>query len=225
MLLLLLLTGWLQSFDRLSMDMERRINLAGRTIKTNATAYYDLSGDMVTVYGYPIDLLIFNNEDGEMKIYNEAKNTLIQSVNHQSGTKGTNFYYFMSGETEDMGLRRLGFDLTNTKLDENLIVTEWSPSMGMSQGFHLIELVHNEDDEPIFLGYKDKKGNYLKKTYFYDYEFITDDITFPMAITEIEFTESDSTISKTTFGNVKIGNQVDPTYFDYTIPSNVKSVR
>lgn len=218
-LVLALLTLY-QGFNTVSFDMVRRVNTQGQTIRSTATVYFNAGGDMVTKYAPPLELYIFNNTEGEIKLYNQKDNTVIQSVNYTAGTTNTNFYYFLQGETEDMGLRKLGFALNNTKFEEGLLITEWNAPMDMSAGFASVELVH-QNDLPVFLGHKDQKGNFVKKAYYYDYIQLEGYIMFPNAITEIEYVgKKDSVITKSNFENFRFNDRVDKNYFDFVIPED-----
>lgn len=210
-----------QTFDQASFDMERRANINGQTTKSTATIYFDVTGNMVTRFAAPLNVYIFNNEDGEIKIYNENDNTVVQSVNYKAGTANTNFYYFLKGEIEDMGLRKLGFLLHETKFDDGLLVTNWEAPIDMRENFASVELVH-QGDVPVFLGHKDARGKFTKKIYYSDYQLLNDFIMFPKAITEIEYIKKDSLITKTKFSNFEFDGYVDGQYFDYEIPSDAK---
>lgn len=219
--LVLGLLTFFQGFNTVSFDMERRVNTKGQTTKSTATVYFNASGDMVTKYAPPLEVYIFNNTEGEIKLYNETDNTVIQSVNYTAGTTNTNFYYFLLGETEDMGLRKLGFSLRDTKYEDGLLITDWAAPMDMSaSGFVSVELVH-QNDLPVFLGHKDQKGNFVKKAYYYDYTLLEGYIMYPNSITEIEYLgKKDSVISKSNFENFRFNNPQDKNFFDFVIPED-----
>lgn len=204
--------------------MVRRVNANGKTVKSTATIYFNDRGQMVTKYAPPLDMLVFNNVEGEIKLYNPKDNTVIQSVNYMAGTTNTNFYYFLQGEIEDMGLRKLGFALTNTRFEDGLLITEWAAPMDMSTNFASVELVH-QNDIPVFLGHKDRKGNFVKKVYYYDYTELPNYIMFPNSITEIEYLKKDSVLTKTSFENFQFNQAVDPQYFDFVIPEDAKVLK
>lgn len=214
-----------QGFDRSSFDMVRRVNIKGQTINSTATVYFNSDGQMVTKYAAPLDVLIFNNVEGEIQVYNPNDNTVIQSVNYIAGTTNTNFYYFLQGEVEDMGLRKLGFALTNTRFEDGLLITEWAAPMDLSMNFASVELVH-QNDIPVFLGHKDQKGNFVKKVYYYDYTELPNYIMFPNSITEIEYQgKKDSVLTKTSFENFQFDRSVDAQYFDFVIPEDAKVLK
>ncbi|MDW3192043.1 MAG: hypothetical protein R8G66_06755 [Cytophagales bacterium] len=219
--LVLALLTFFQGYNTVSFEMVRRVNTQGQTIRSTARVYFNESGDMVTKYAPPLELYIFNNTEGEIKLYNQKDNTVIQSVNYTAGTTNTNFYYFLQGETEDMGLRKLGFALSNTKYEDGLLITEWAAPMDMSaSGFVSVELVH-QNDLPVFLGHKDQKGNFVKKAYYYDYSPLEGYIMFPNAITEIEYVgKKDSVITKSNFENFRFDDGTDKNFFDFVIPED-----
>ncbi len=213
-----------QTFERVSFEMERRVNGGDQTIKSTASVYFNANGEMVTRYSPPMNVYVFNNLDGEISIYNERDNTVIQSVNYQAGSTNTNFYYFLQGETDDMGLKKLGFALSNTEVKDGLLITEWLAPMDVQSNFASVELVH-KDDLPVFLGHKDAKGMYVKKAFYYDYELLNGYIMFPRTITEMEFAKKDSIVSKTSFTNFAFDGYVDPNIFNFKIPSNAKVIK
>ena len=213
-----------QDFEAVSFQMERRSNTLGKTVKSTATIFFKPDGSMVTQYSPPSRILVFNNRDGEIKVYNEEENTVIQSVNYKSGTENTNFYYFLMGETEDMGLRKLGFALKNTKFEDGLLITEWSAPLDLRETFSSVELVHKEE-KPIYLAHKNQRGEVVKKVFYYGFEDISQYLFFPSSITEIEYSKKDSVVSKTSFQNFQFDGAVDPSLFNYQIPKNAKVLK
>lgn len=213
-----------QSMDYVSFDMLRRVNAKGKTVESNATICFKENGDMVTKYWPPLRTVVFNNLDGEIKIYNESDNTIIQSVNYHIGSSNTNFYFFLKGNTESMGLADLGFKLTDSKVEDGLIITEWASPKGFENEVDRIELVHR-NSLPVFMGHKSRKGDYLRKTYFYDYKLVNGYIDFPHSITEIEYIPNDSIISKTQYSNFRFDADVDASILEYEIPSNAKFIK
>lgn len=210
--------------DVVSFDMVRRVNAAGKTIESNATIYFRENGEMITKYWPPLETVVFNNLDGEIKIYNERENTVVQSVNYHIGTSNSNFYFFLQGNTESMGLSELGFKLMESRIEDGLIITEWASPRGFDNDVDRIELVH-QNNLPVFMGHKSRKGDYMRKTYFYDYNLVNDYIDFPYSITEIEYTPNDSIISKTQYANFKFDSEVDASMLEYQIPSNAKVIK
>jgi hypothetical protein len=213
-----------QAMDHVSFDMTRRVNAVGKTVESNATICFKENGDMITKYWAPLETMVFNNLDGEIKIYNERENSIIQSVNYHIGSSNTNFYFFLKGNTENMGLSELGFKLMDSKVEDGLIITEWASPKGFQNDVDRIELVH-QNSLPVFMGHKSRKGDYLRKTFFYDYKLINGYIDFPHSITEIEYVPNDSIISKTQFANFKFDEDVDATLLDYQIPADAKVIK
>ena len=210
-------------FQWLKFELEKRSNKDGKTVQMNADIYFARNGSMVSHFISPAEAIVINNEDGEMKIYNPERNEVYESVNYQGGSQSTTFYYFLKNQSHDMGLKQAGFDLAETKVDGDLLISFWEPSKKVD-GLKDIELVRKARN-PIFMGYRDKKGNYFKKVYYYDYETIAFGIDFPKSITEIDYVEKDSIVSKTSFQSFRFDDNVDKEMLDYTIPENAKLVK
>lgn len=197
--------------------MEKRSNRAGKTTKLNAEIFFGRKGDMVTHFTNPAEVFIINNKEGELSVYNPETNSVYQSVNYQAGSESTTFYYFLMNQSADMGLNRIGFKLADTKVDGKLLINYWEPPKKVD-GLADIELVR-EGGKPIFMGYRDRKKNYIKKVYYYNYESFRG-INFPMSITEIDYVEKDSIVSKTTFDSFQFDMASDLEMLRFEIPKD-----
>jgi len=87
-----------------------------------------------------------------------------------------------------------------------------------------VELVH-ERQNPIYLAYVEATGKVVKKVYFYDYIQVGD-IEFPTSITQIDYMASnDSIVTKTTYSDIKVDNQMKTDYLDFEIPRNARVIK
>lgn len=197
--------------------MVKRTNREGKTIKLDADVFFGRKGEMVTHYTYPTEVFILNNKEGELSVYSPEKNSVFQSVNYQAGSQSTTFYYFLMNQASDMGLKRMGFKLADTRVEGKLLVNIWETPTKI-EGLHDIELVR-EGGKPIFMGYRDSKKNYIKKVYYYKYEFMRG-FNFPMAITEIDYIEKDSLVSKTTFDSFQFDMASDLDMLRFEVPAD-----
>ncbi|MEQ9402830.1 MAG: hypothetical protein RIM99_04525 [Cyclobacteriaceae bacterium] len=204
-------------FNWVSFKMEKRANRDGKTTKLNADIYFGRKGEMVTHFTSPAEVYILNNKKGELSVYNPEINSVYQSVNYQAGSESTTFYYFLMNQSADMGLNRIGFKLSDSKVDGKLLINIWEPPQEIP-GLADIELVR-DSGKPIFMGYRDKKGKYVKKVFYYNYEFFRG-INFPMAITEIDYVEQDSIVSKTTFNSFQFDMASDQEMLQFQIPKD-----
>jgi hypothetical protein len=211
-----------QDFKKVGLDMTKRINSHGVTQTVEAKVFYSSDGKMVTYYPSPNELYVINNAEGELKIYNPKKNEVFQRVNYALSSENSHLYYFFQNKSDDMGLNKLGFKLSKSEVKDGLLVSIWTAPMQMQKSFSKIELVH-KDSRPIFLGYKDRKERFLKKVYFYDYTDIFD-FSIPQSITEIDYVEKDSVISKTTFSNFIVEGSSLDRHINFAVPSNAKLI-
>ena len=82
----------------------------------------------------------------------------------------------------------------------------------------------NKGKNPIFIGYKGEKGNYIKKVFYYSYETIGS-IDFPKSITEFSYiSKKDSIISKTYFDSFQLNNPADREFIEFEVPSNARLI-
>jgi len=218
---LMALAPW-QGVEKIGLKMTRRVNKNNVTQTVVSKIYYSLDGTMVTYYPSPNELYVVNNSRGELKIYNPNTNEVFQSINFALSSENSNIYYFFQGKGEDMGLSKLGFKLSESKLDGELLISIWTAPMEMQKSFSSIELV-NKESKPIFLGYKDRKGKFIKKVYFYDFTSIRN-IDVPQSITEIDYTEGDSIISKTVLSDFFLEGEELDRFLHFKIPTTAKLI-
>lgn len=204
-------------------ELEKRSNKDGKTVQMNANIYFSREGDMVSHFISPSEAYVINNEDGELKIYNPQRNEVFESVNYQAGSQGATFYYFLKNQSSDMGLKKIGFDLVNSKVEGDLLISYWEPPKKID-GLSDIELVQ-KSRRPVFMGYRDKKERYIKKVFYYDFETLRFGVDFPMSITEIDFVDKDSIVSKTTFSGFRFDDETDMEMLNYEIPSDAKLIK
>jgi len=205
------------------MDMLSRSTHNGKLTVVKAVVFYTSAGKMVSYYHDPTELLITNNSKGEVSIYNYAQNTVTQTQNSMMGTEVNQLFYFMENNKNDLGLTKIGFTLVETRFQDGLKITVWVPPIQLLKQILKVELAHDKSN-PVFLGYFDMKGNAVNKAFFYNYEMVGGR-QFPTAVTYISFkSKKDSIISKTSYSNIKVDQQVDEQYLNFTIPTNAKTI-
>lgn len=217
LIVLLSLLGGDQDFEWLSFKMVKRVNAQGKTTRMDALIFFKKNGDMVTYLDKPTELFILNNSEGELQIYNPDQNSVYKSVNANYGSQNNPFYYFL-GEVPNMGLEQVGYKLTDTKVDDGFLVSTWAAPPSLGSEIKSIELV-SDGDKAVFMGFKDKEDAYFKKMYFYQFTKLRG-LTFPEAITEIDYIEEDSIITKTTFHDFNFDNVGDKEILNFQIPEN-----
>lgn len=212
------------SFEKISMDMETKTAKDGYSSYIKASIYYGNDGKMISYYKYPKEYVILNNSKGEIKIYDQAKNTVLQQQNYMYSTETSQFYYFLNNKKSDLGLGEMGFTQSNVKFEEGLMITEWLPPAQMSKDLSKVELVH-ENGQPIYIAYYDQNNFISTKAYYYNYTSLNSILSFPATITQIKYvTPTDSTITKITYDNFLVDKNVESSLLNFKIPNNAKSV-
>lgn len=207
------------NFQKIALKMVTRSAKDGFTSKIEADIYYSANGKMITYFLYPEEYITITNSKGEFALYNQNKNTVFQSQNEAFSSETSFFYFFLNNKKTDLGLSDMGFQITNTTFEEGLTVTEWAPPVQMAAQLGGVKLVHNRQN-PIFMSYKDVANNIIKKTYYYDYVNYSG-IDLPTSVTQIDFvSQTDSVLTKTTYSDIRMNNQVDEKLLKFEIPEN-----
>jgi outer membrane lipoprotein-sorting protein len=209
--------------DHVSVKMNKRVNQDGVTSTINAQIYYSAEGNMVTKYLSPKDILVFNNNKGEVTMYDAAENTVLQSINFTFSTENSNFFYFLNNEKKDMGLEKMGFLLKESDMEDDVLVSTWRAPMEMSKHFSNVKLVQ-QTEVPIYMDYTDAKGKVIKKIYFSDYQKIAGK-AFPASVTEINYLKKDSIVAKTVFSDFQENTSAGYELFNFEIPKNAKLIK
>jgi len=202
--------------------MTQRVNAKGKTTRMDSRVFFRANGEMVTQISTPTELFIFNNKEGELKIYNPEQNSVFKSVNYNYGSQNNTFYYFL-GEVADMGLSQVGYQVTDTRVEDGVMITTWSPPKNLEADISAVEVV-NDGEKNIYMAFMDREGEFFKKIYFYDFEILKG-ISFPKSITEIGYVEDDSVITKTTFDYFEYDNPSDLGILEMKIPDNATLIK
>ena len=211
--------------ERISMKLVSKTLQNGKSITTQADVYYRVAGGLlVTHITAPIEYLVITNNKGEFKMYDIKANSVSQIQGFDFSSENSFIHDFLTGSTNDMGLKKLGFKLQSSKVEDNLIVTTWLPPMSGDPKVSRVELVH-ENYSPIYMSFYGKKNKPLSKIYYYNYKK-TGDLNLPQVITEFQYhPNGDSSVSKKTYTDYLLNEQVDEKWLNYKIPENAKVVK
>lgn len=207
-----------QSFQWVSFNMTKRSTNDRKMTRVDARMTYKNTGEMVTYFQKPLDIYVINNALGDVQVYNAEKNEVVRSLDNRMGSQNTTFFYLLLGKSGDLGLGADGFTLRDSRVEDMMLVSEYDPPKDSESQIDYVELVSNGEN-PIFIGYVSKSGEYLKKAYYYNFENVLG-IKFPMSITEIDYIEGDSIVTKTSFSDFAIDNPKDQPLADFQVPYN-----
>lgn len=209
-------------FQKLSLEMETRSASDGKSTRMKASLYYTAEGKMLTYFTEPYEMVIVNNKKGEIIIYNPKDNTVLQQQNYMLGTETNQLYFFLENKRNDLGLTGMGYNIRNTRMEDGLKITEWNPPMNLVKELSKVELVH-EKGNPIFMAYHAANGKVVKKMFFYNYTKVSDYITLPAVVTQIDFkTPTDSIVTKTSYTQFRLNQQVAEDKLTFVVPGNAK---
>src|SRR6478609_2519417 len=210
-------------YQKVSMDMLTRTTKKGLISTLKAKIFYTSEGKMVSYYSDPRELLIINNKNGDISMYDIKDNSVTQKQNFLFRTDQNQMFYFLENNKSDLGLAKMGFALKETKFEDGLKISVWIPPFSLAREISKVELVH-EKNSPIFLGYFNMKGKAIKKAYFYNYTQVAS-VYFPATLTQITFeNDKDSIVSKVSYSNFKLDQDVSDEYLQFKIPDNAKVI-
>jgi len=193
----------------------------GKSVTIKGNVYYQRNGNMVTHFTYPKQYFVIANKTGEIKMYDPSRNAVMLYQNSLFGTQSSQFYYFFSGKSSDMGLTDIGFVQEKIYPDKNLLVSMWRLKVpdkkALIQG---VKLVY-QGATPVYMHYEGATGKIIRKVYYSNYSHL-ENTSFPFTTTEIIYAEGDSTVSRTNFSEFKFNQDAASQYFDFQIPSNAK---
>jgi len=214
-----------QKIDKISLDLISKTLYQGKSVSLKSEVYYkSVGGTMVTYFTSPQEKIVITNGNGEYKDYDFKNNavTLMQGVDLSS--KNSLFYSFFSGSLSDMGLKGLGYRLSDTRIEQKMVITTWVPQGESTVKTKRAEIVH-ENYLPIYMAFYDMNNQPMHKSFYSNFQQVGT-IKMPFTITEFEYLSAkDSIITKRTYSNLKTNAQVDDSYLNYKIPANAKVIR
>ncbi len=219
--IVIVLTGFKRSgVDRIMLRMESQSLQEGKATTIRADLFYEaLDGKLTTIFKDPLNHIMVSNQHGELTVYNPGENTVFRRQSLEYSSENNLMFYFLHNKIQDLGLREMGFTLTRTSFDDNLMVTRWIPPASLARLFSHIELVH-DDYMPIYAGYYNAQQQLIKKVFYSDYE-VFPQIILPLTITEFNYLpDGDSIINRVRFSDVRINRRAESEWFDFEIPDD-----
>jgi outer membrane lipoprotein-sorting protein len=227
MLCILLPVGFSQQaavFNCIEMSFESKKLANGKKTLATGKIYYEKSGRMVSHIFSPSEIIIINNEKGDLLIYNPKLNEVAQEFNYTYSTQTTALYFFLKDQNNQLGLKSLGFTLKNSKFDKDYLITTWLPPANYIKHFKEAELVF-QNNIPVYLKFVGHNNKPLKKSYYYNFKKVFNK-QFPLAVTDIFYAENgDSSVEKTSYSQIKLNNEVNAGMLNFQIPLNAKNVK
>ena len=210
--------------QKVSLTMNIKSLHKGKLIITEAEVFYkSLGGLIVTHFTKPFENITISNSRGEMKMYDPKENTIVQIQNPNFSSQNSIFYAFFNNLTQDMGLKKMGYNLSKTNVEGNYLVTTWLLGTNISSEIKKVELVL-EKYSPIHMAFFDAKNEIKQKIYYGNYQQV-EEFRLPLKITEINFnSKTDSVIDKKVYTNLKTNERVIDTYLNYQIPADAKVI-
>ena len=221
-LIILLFLSAIVPLEKISLNMESQSLKNGKKSTVTAEIFYKPSTGIMTIhYLKPIECVFISNAKGEAKIYYPAKNEVYLTQSVAFDTEKSLLYYFLSNKTSDLGLKDLGFTLSETKYEDKMLITTWKAPFSLAKEFSKVELV-SENYVPIYLGYYNASFKLVKKIYYYQYSQIQS-VKLPLKVVEFNYLpDGDSVVNRIVYSDVRLNEQANSPYFNFKVPENAK---
>lgn len=80
--------------ERLSASMVSRQVNSGKSVTVKGEICYLRNGNMITHFTFPRQYFVISNKQGEVKIYDPSRNTVMLYQNFLFSSQSSQFYYF-----------------------------------------------------------------------------------------------------------------------------------
>jgi outer membrane lipoprotein-sorting protein len=204
-------------------NSQHQIYKKGQTFTILSQLLYNGDTRNITChYTSPSEFYKSTNSMGEIVVYLPQKNEVSYTQNSQFSSNNELLYYFINNKTQDLGLVEEGFIQSETKKEDQYLISEWIAPAGL-KSLHKVKMVF-ENFVPIYAEYQGLNGKPLKKIYYYQY-YINSWFTLPQKITEITYTsDNDSIVKRTTYSHIQTGYDLEDSMFNFKIPDNAIKV-
>ena len=207
--------------EKISASIISRQVQSGQSVTVKGEICYQRNGNMITHFTYPKQYFVVSNKQGEVKLYDPSRNTVLLYQNFLFSTQSSQFYYFFSGKIADMGLGEIGYMQEKIYPEKNLMVSLWKLKVPDKKvQIQRVRLVYQRQ-QPVYMHYEDVNNRIIRKVYYSNYTHM-ENYAFPNTTTEIAYGEGDSTVSKTSYFDFKFNLQASSQYFNFRIPDNAK---
>ncbi|MCL2417380.1 MAG: hypothetical protein FWD02_05540 [Bacteroidales bacterium] len=207
----------------MSVDAEVRRVQGGQAVTVKKSIFFSPNGRMVVHFTHPEEYFLITNRFGEARIFNPQTNEVMVINDRSLSSDVIPLFYFLNNQTTDLGLRDLGFTLTNTRRDGNFLIRTFTPPAQLRANLSRVEIVH-ENHLPIFVAHYNTNNQIVRRMFFSNYERFNA-LSLPQRITEItNISPTDSIVSRLLYSNIKVGADATSPKFNFTIPSDARVV-
>jgi len=206
-----------------SLHLKNETYQKGKLLLLESDYFFDKeTGNLVVKGILPEKHIKLSNRLGEVKIYYPGKNQVILKQSQYFSSENELIYYFLSNNYYDLGLKKQGFTVSDTRMDGNYQVVTWNAPADVT-AVGKVELVF-ENETPIYAADFDMQGKLVRKIYYYDYKIFSTFI-FPAKVTQISYTsDGDSIVQRNTWSQLKTSDLPDSGYFNFKIPEDATVV-
>lgn len=204
-----------QQFFRIKTDYSvKYTDSKGNSMLQMGAVYYDINSKILVMRnGFPIKEVVAQKDTS---IYHIRNNIIHSREQAYALVELSIFHLALTGELEDYGLKKAGYNLDSVRSDKGLILTIWSPSENLKCAEGKI-IVSVKDKKLYGIVFLDKNEKMIAKHLFRNYTNING-FVFPTEVLRQTFIDNFESSMLTTYSKIIINDTKDEEYYNYKIP-------
>jgi hypothetical protein len=206
-----------QAFYRIKSDYTIKYkDPKGNSVMQLGVVYYDLNYKVIVMKnGFPVREIIAQKDT---TIYQIRNNYIHSKSKAYSIVELSIFHLALTGQLEDYGLKKAGYQLENVKEDKGLLLTTWFPPENLKKDFGKI-LVSVKDKLLFGIVFLDVNEKIIAKHFFRDYTNING-FVFPKEVLRISYFNDQEIYNLTNYDKIIVNGPNEDEYYNFKVPAN-----
>jgi hypothetical protein len=217
LLTLPIITVYSQTLKTINLEFTRTTEYENTKEIVKGNIYYD--GTKTTVKTIePLSQWMILEENKILLYYPDEEQAI--RIKSKNPTNLPFFQTFVGVVKEDYGLSELGFKLEESEIKGDTLFFYWSPPENAQKFLSQITLAL-ENNKIVFTEVKDPHGKTAGKI-IYENHFLYGTTNFPLEITTIKYSKTDTIIEKIVYSNPVFDKPLPPQVVNFNIPKEIK---
>ena len=188
----------------------------GIEVLQKGVLFYDINSRMIVMKnGFPVREMIVQKDTSIFQIRN---NFIHSRTKAYSIVELSIFHLALTGQLEDYGLKKAGYQLENVKEDKGLLLTTWFPPENLKKDFGKI-LVSVKDKNLFGIVFLDTNEKIIAKHFFRDYTNING-FAFPKEVLRMTYFNDMEIYNLTNYDKITVNGPNEDEFYNFKIPGN-----
>jgi hypothetical protein len=204
-----------QQFFRIKTDYSIKYkDPQGKEVLQMGVVYYDIHSKIIVMRnGFPVKEIIAQKDT---LIYQIRNNYVLSKSRAYSIVELSIFHLALTGELEDYGLKKAGYQLSAVKEDKGLLLTTWLPPENLKENYGKI-LISTKNKQLFGIVFLDTNEKIIAKHFFRNYTNING-FVFPMEVLRITISDDKEIYNLTNYSKMIINDTNQEEYYNFQIP-------